>query len=222
MLEPSKQKNAVTIPAYLNYWLGLPKDYSEACKWPLILFLHGAGERGDDLEKVKVHGVPHEVAAGRDLPFITVSPQCPKNTWWPDHGRMLMAILDEVSAKYAVDPDRIYLTGLSMGGFGSWYLGCCYPERFAAVAPICGGGMWGHGFPDRVVDLAGVPVWAFHGARDPVVPITMTVELVDRLKAVGGDVRLSVFPDAEHDAWTRVYAGDALYEWFLSNSRSNE
>ena len=133
-----------------------------------------------------------------------------------------MAILDEVCAKYAVDEDRIYLTGLSMGGFGSWQLGCSHPERFAAVAPICGGGMFGHGFPARVVDLVGVPVWAFHGARDNVVPITATVELVDRLKAAGGNVRLTVFPDAEHNSWARVYAGEALYEWFLSNSRSKK
>jgi len=205
----------------LAYLLYVPRAYEPRADkhWPLILFLHGAGERGHDLEIIRKHGIP-KIAAERDLPFLAISPQCPTNTWWPEHAGTLIQLVDRTIASHLVDPTRVYLTGLSMGGFGTWHLAACYPERFAAIAPICGGGYWFHGFPERVADLRGVPVWAFHGAQDQTVPPQDTQELVETLRKAGGDVRLTIYPDAAHDAWTRTYDNPALYEWFLSHTTS--
>jgi predicted peptidase len=210
---PQELKKTVTKELTLDYLLYLPAEYGKKeQKWPVILFLHGAGERGDDLEKVKVHGPPKLVEAGKDFEFIIVSPQCPEGRWWPEKLDELKALLDEVEAGYEVDTHRIYLTGLSMGGFGSWSLACDSPERFAAVAPICGGGQW---FLGR--RLKDVPVWAFHGAKDPVVPLRLSQEMVDAINEAGGSAKLTVYPEAGHDSWTETYDNPELYKWFLEH-----
>lgn len=205
----------------LPYLLFLPNGYEANSEqtWPLILFLHGAGERGDDLNLVKIHGIAKVVEQREDCPFIVVSPQCPKDSWWSDHIEALDALLNEITATYAVDIDRTYLTGLSMGGYGAWHLATLYPERFAAVVPICGGGPWFLGFPDRVCALKDVPVWAFHGAKDDTVPLRESELMVTTLKACGGNVRFTVYPDAGHDSWTQTYDNPELYEWLLKYSR---
>jgi predicted peptidase len=196
-----------------KYLLYLPQEYGEKeQKWPLILFLHGAGERGDDLNKVKVHGPPKIVEGGKDLPFIIVSPQCPAGRWWSNE--VLINLLDDIESRYEVDTKRVYLTGLSMGGFGTWSLACSYPERFAAIAPICGGGE-----PILAGLLNDVPVWAFHGAKDELVPLRRSEEMVEVVKKSGGDVRLTVYPEAGHDSWTQTYENEKLYDWFLSHRR---
>jgi predicted peptidase len=123
-------------------------------------------------------------------------------------------LLDEVSARYAVDPDRIYLTGLSMGGFGTWAWAIAEPHRFAAIAPICGGGA-----PAAVCALRHLPVWAFHGARDTVVPLHRSEDMVRALEACGGNVRFTIYPEAKHDSWTPAYADPELYQWFLQHIR---
>jgi len=209
----------ITKKVSLKYLLYLPTGYGEKKdqKWPLILFLHGAGERGSDVSLVKKHGPPKLIDQGKEFPFVVVSPQCPTNSWWPEQIDALTALLDDVQSKYAVDADRVYLTGLSMGGFGSWALACRYPERFAAVAPICGGG-------DRylVSRLKNVPVWVFHGAKDPVVPVQASTDMVEALKKVGGDVQLTIYPEAQHDSWTETYNNPKLYEWFLSHHRGEQ
>jgi predicted peptidase len=200
-----------------NYLLYLPRGYGEKeKKWPMILFLHGAGERGDDLAKVKAHGPAKIVEAGKDLPFIVVSPQCPAKQWWPAKVEVLMGLLDEIEEKYDVDPQRFYLTGLSMGGYGSWSLAAMYPDRFAAVVPICGGGM-----PYLGRNFKNLPVWAFHGAKDEVVPLQRSQEMVDAINAAGGNAKLTVYPDAGHDSWTETYDNPELYEWFLRHRRKN-
>jgi predicted peptidase len=209
----------ITKKVSLKYLLYLPKSYGEKKdqKWPLILFLHGAGERGNDVNLVKKHGPPKLIDQGKEMPFIVVSPQCPTTSWWPEQTDALVALLDDVQAKYAVDADRVYLTGLSMGGFGSWALSTRYPERFAAVVPICGGG-------DRylVSRLKNVPVWVFHGGKDPVVPVQSSTDMVEALKKAGGDVQLTIYPEAQHDSWTETYNNPKLYEWLLSHRRSAE
>jgi len=204
---------AVTKKVACRYLLYLPKGYEGGRKrWPLLLFLHGAGERGRDLDLVKKHGPPRLIAEGHDLPFIVASPQCPGNQWWSSD--VLNALLDDLAANCRVDESRVYLTGLSMGGYGTWGLACEHPERFAAVAPICGGGnrLLAHRLKD-------VPVWAFHGAKDDAVPLAESEKMANALKACGGRVKLTVYPDAGHDSWTATYANPELYKWLLKHRR---
>ncbi|MFC1716365.1 prolyl oligopeptidase family serine peptidase [Candidatus Poribacteria bacterium] len=203
----------------LNYLLFLPEDYGKDAEkqWPLLLFLHGMGERGDDLERVKVHGPPKIVEQREDFPFIVVSPQCPGTSRWTGEVEALNALLDDVVAKHSVDEDRIYLTGLSMGGFGTWSLATMYPERFAAIAPICGGGD-----PKKANAIKDIPVWVFHGAKDETVPPERSEEMVNALKEVGADVQYTLYPDAGHDSWTETYDNPKLYEWFLKHKRKKQ
>ena len=200
----------------LRYLLFLPDEYSRdpKRKWPLILFLHGAGERGDDLDLLKRHGIPKITERWRDFPFIAVSPQCPRYSWWTAEIESLNALLDHIVESYSVDVSRVYLTGLSMGGFGTWRLAASYPERFAAIAPICGGGD-----PEWAPRLKDIPVWVFHGAKDEIVPLSESEKMVEALKACGGNVRFTVYPDAGHDSWTQTYENPELYEWFLQHSK---
>jgi predicted peptidase len=207
----------------VNYLLFLPKGYDAQAnkRWPTILFLHGAGERGTNLAKVATHGPPRNVSSNPDFPFIVISPQCPEGETWSNE--VLLALLEEVTRKYAVDPGRVYLTGLSMGGYGTWSLGVSNPEKFAALVPICGGGelitviLAGR---DRAQSLKSLGVWAFHGAKDPVVPLEETQRMVDALKRAGvTEVKLTVYPEATHNAWTETYDNPELYRWLLKHER---
>lgn len=204
----------------LRYLLHVPPalDPAAADRWPLLLFLHGMGERGDDLDLVTVHGPARYIAERADFPFITVMPQCPLLHFWTDFPLPLLLLLDAISDAYPVDRDRVYLTGLSMGGYGTWQLAASYPERFAAIAPVCGGGLKWQGFPERVCNLKRVPVWAFHGALDEAVPLMESALLVKTLQDCGGDAQLTIYPDAGHDSWTATYNNPALYEWLLSHA----
>lgn len=201
----------------LNYLLYLPKNYNTKEKFPLILFLHGMGERGDDLNKLKVHGIPKIVEQKDDFPFIAVSPQCPADSWWTAETDALNALLKDVVKKYSVDKKRIYLTGLSMGGFGTWSLAIAYPEWFAAIVPICGGGD-----PEKVSAIKDIPVWVFHGAKDNLVKLEQSERMVNALKQIGGNVKFTVYPDAEHDSWTATYDNPELYEWLLQQSKGKK
>jgi predicted esterase len=199
----------------LDYWLYLPDDYNKSTfqQWPLMLFLHGGGSCGTNLAAVLKLGPPKLVNEGKQFPLIIVSPQCPpkQGGWKPD---TLMHLLNEVESKYRVDKDRVYLTGLSMGGFGTWRLAGTEPEHFAAIAPICGGGD-----PAMASRLRRLPIWVFHGAKDKAVPVQRSVDMVDALKRAGADVKLTIYPDAEHDSWTRTYADPAFWEWLLRQRR---
>jgi pimeloyl-ACP methyl ester carboxylesterase len=203
----------VTMP----YLLDLPRNYHHRprSRWPLMLFLHGAGERGSDLSLVRKHGPPKLVAEW-PLPFLLLSPQCPQGTSWSSMIEDLIALLEDAKRRYRVDPARVYVTGLSMGGFGTWALAAARPDLIAAIAPICGGSDWFHGFPLRALRLWQMPVWAFHGAKDQVVPPEGSRELVALLKALGGPARLTVYPEASHDSWTATYENSELYRWLLS------
>ena len=209
-------QTTITKTVGCKYLLFLPEQYgSQGSRWPLILFLHGAGERGDDLELVKTIGLPAVLDRQEAFGFIVVAPQCPEGESWST--AVLNALLDEVTANYRVDEDRIYVTGLSMGGYGTWNLAVRYPHRFAAVAPICGGGVSLLAY--RLKDL---PIWAFHGAKDDVVALSESEKMVESVRESGGNVRFTVYPDADHDSWTRTYDNSELYEWFLQHSRRAE
>ncbi len=199
----------------MKYLLYLPSAYdSSEENWPLLLFLHGAGERGDDLELVTAHGPPKMIAQGRGFPFVVISPQCPEDMWWSIDA--LHALLDEVVETHRIDESRIYVTGLSMGGYGSWGLAYTYPERFAAVVPICGGGE-----PEKAPLMEEIPTWVFHGAKDTAVPLQRSQEMVDALDAAGGNVRFTVYPEAGHvEAWKIAYSDPDLWEWLAKQQRA--
>jgi predicted peptidase len=189
-----------------------------------MLFLHGAGERGTNVWKVATHGPPKNLTDHPDFPFILVSPQCPDGQTWSRD--VLLALLDEITRTYRVDTNRVYLTGLSMGGYGTWELGLTHPEKFAAIAPICGGGTFISlllSSREKADALKTLGVWAFHGAKDPVVPVSESERMVDAARKRGiKEVKLTIYPEAQHDAWTETYRNAGLYKWFLEHERGKE
>jgi predicted peptidase len=208
---PQSFQTQVTKTA--RFLLHVPADLkNDGRKWPLIVFLHGSGESGSDLNLVKKHGPPMLAELDRNFPFIVVSPQADAPMGY--ERELLAAMLDEVVRQLPVDETRIYLTGLSMGGYATWAWATMEPERFAAIAPICGG--WD---PAQACKLKNVPIWAFHGAKDDAVPIAQDQAMVDAVKACGGDIKFTVYPDVGHDSWTQTYANPELFAWFLSHQR---
>jgi predicted peptidase len=212
---PASEKTfdaTVTRKLSLHYLLYLPEGYDSTGKpWPLVLFLHGSGERGADLTAVTHQGLP-KLAGGRSLPFILVAPQVPAGEIWSVDA--LKALLDDLQSRLRVDPDRVYLTGLSMGAFGAWDLAIANPDRFAALLVISGGGN-----PVEVCRLKDVPVWIVHGRKDDVIPVSWAEELGKRLERCAGKVKVTIYPDAGHDAWSRTYEDPAVLEWMLAQRR---
>ncbi|GAA3402222.1 alpha/beta hydrolase-fold protein [Paenibacillus hodogayensis] len=210
----NKLEMEVTKKLQMGYLLHLPEEYdSEPEKqWPLLLFLHGSGERGDNLDKVKIHGIPKIAEKNPGFPFIALSPQCPQGSNWSREQETVIVLLERITQSFRVDPKRIYLTGLSMGGYGTWRLACDYPDKFAAIAPVCGGGE-----PYRAKSLVHLPIWAFHGAKDSVVSIRESENMVNPIQALGGNAKLTVYPDTDHNSWTETYDNPELYEWLLSH-----
>ena len=203
-------------------------------RWPLILFLHGVGERGSNVTDITRQGLPKllsensglssvESDIARDIAarFIVVSPQCPNYEVWNDDE--LLQLLDDVSAEYPIDPSRVYFTGLSMGGFGVWSIGLHHFHRFAALVPICGGGRVSDVVAAAKKDPAALRrlgVWVFHGAKDRVVPLEESERMIEALRAAGlADVKFTMYPDCEHDAWSASYANPELYAWLLKHLR---
>lgn len=208
------QQTAQKYVVETNYLLYLPDGYNpvdSVTKWPLMMFLHGAGETGVDIDKVKVHGPPKLIENGEKLPFIVVSPQASSYGWKPE---ALYNLLQDVIKTHRVDTDRIYLTGLSMGGFGTWETAMEYPDFFAAIVPICGGGN-----TERIQNLKNMPVWCFHGAKDNVVRLASSEKMVDALKPYNPGVKFTIYPEANHDSWTETYDNKEVYDWMLPHTR---
>jgi len=207
-------------PSTLNYLLFMPRDTTavENGKYPLIVTLHGIGERGNDLWKVKGEGLPKILDGKNDFPFIVVSPQCPSSTeWYYDDGiqQKLDKMIDSVIARYLVDTNRIYLTGLSMGGIGTLDLAIRYPKRFAALIPIA----------FRIEDgwdlciIKDIPLWGFHGQKDDIIPVSKAQSVINTLIACGGNPLFTIYPDLYHDSWTRTYNNPDLYTWLLTKKK---
>ncbi len=196
---------------YLTY---LPADYDAdaARRWPLILFLHGSGQCGANLDAVKAAGLPARLEHDHSLPFIVIAPQNPADVDW--NPADLSDALDQTIQRLRVDATRIYLTGLSLGGYGTWMMASQYSARFAAAVPICGA--WD---PTDAPLLQDIPIWAFHGAKDDVVPLRDDQDMVEAVKKVGGNIRFTIDPAAAHDSWTAAYARDDLYTWLLQHQR---
>lgn len=209
-------EEAINEAFIMDYLLYLPDGYDESKeRFPLLLFLHGGGESGSDIEKVKTHGPPRMIEEGHDFPMIVVSPQNPETKGYWDEN-ILVALLDHIEASYRVDTNRVYLTGLSRGGFGAWCLAIENPHRFAALVPICGAA------PSPYGDwLGGMPIWVFHGARDKVIPLSESVDIVEEIQRAGGNAKLTVYPEAGHDSWTETYDNPALWEWLLKQHLAN-
>jgi predicted peptidase len=217
-----------------RYQVYVPAGWTAKKRWPVILFLHGAGERGDD------GLIQTEVGIGAAIrrhtarvPAVVVFPQCLKNRWWsePDMQKVALSALDRAMREFNGDPDRVYLTGLSMGGYGAWAIARSNPGRFAALAPICGGVVPPSRVPlpessqvskssDPYKDVAEkvgkTPVWVFHGGADPVVPVSESRKMVEALKAAGGQVRYSEYEGVGHNSWDRAYAEAEFFTWLLS------
>ncbi|SVB07287.1 uncharacterized protein METZ01_LOCUS160141 [marine metagenome] len=207
----------VTIEVELNYLLYLPSDYSYSKKaYPLVLFLHGAGERGEDIDLVEIHGIPKLINMGKDFPFITIAPQCPFDRWWSDivFVKALISLIEKTKTQYNVDGSRIYATGLSMGGYGTLAVAIARPDLFSGIIPICGGGDL-----DKIGRLKNMPVWLFHGDADTVVPVENSTKIYNVLKSSNDNVKITIYENVGHDSWTETYDNNKIYEWLLSQKK---
>lgn len=214
-IETSLKISEDSVIPYLQY---LPKNFKagEDEKFPLILFLHGRGESKGPLAIVKKWGPP-KIVESDDLPYIIISPQCPRESWWSndDQQELLIALLAHVKKQFPVDVERVYLTGLSMGGFGSWELAARLPEEFAAVVPICGGGN-----PKNAEKLIGLPIWNWHGDADTVIPLTKSLEMIEAVKKAGGQkIKSTVLKGVGHVSWPQAYGNPKLWEWIAQQER---
>jgi predicted peptidase len=208
--EKKQFEKEITQTVKLNYLLYLSSTYQENEKWPLLIFLHGDGAQRD-INLIRTYGPPKLIEEGRDFPFVCLAPQLPGDVHWdPD---ALYALTQEIINEYSIDENRIYLTGLSRGGFGTWEFAVSYPDLFAAVAPVCARGISGI---ERIKDI---PIWIFHGELDPGVPVQDSKLLYEELIAVDADVRITIYPDLGHDIWDRVYTDELFWGWLLDQKK---
>lgn len=199
----------------LQYIIDYPQSFTSEKKYPVIIFLHGAGSRGNNIEKLNTNPYFIEKEKHTDLPFLTVAPLCSKNTWF-DLWEHLKELVIKILNMPFVDANRIYLMGVSMGGYATWQLAMSMPQYFAAIVPICGGGMyWNAG------RLVNVPVWAFHGAKDTTVLPEESVKMVDAVNRRGGNAKLTIYPENAHNAWSDTFSNLEVFKWMLSNTNSN-
>ena len=203
----------MTTGETVRYWHYQPPDHDGPL--PLVLFLHGGGESGDDIERVKKGGVPAMIEAGHEFPAIVLSPLNPETKGFWDEDR-LARFLDTFIAQNEVDEDRIYITGLSRGAYGGWRLALENPDRFAAMVVISGAA------PEPYsVWMGNLPVWVFHGEDDKPVPVGESQRMVAAINRLGGNAKLTVYPGVGHDAWTQTYANPAVWEWLFAHRRSD-
>ncbi len=199
----------------ISYVLDYPEKTKE--KVPLIVFLHGSGERGTNLEMVKAHS-PFTYKNLIKEPVAILAPQCPANQWWDTEN--VYQLIKEIQGNYKIDESRIYLTGLSMGGWGSWKLANEYPELFAALAPVCApSDRWMKATIHRYKEL---PIKIFHGGNDDIVSPMTSIEMYQELKKVNKNVELIIFPNDNHNSWDSTYSDPKFYEWMLSQRKSNQ
>lgn len=215
-LGPGAHAVTLDVPGHepARLWLHLPAGYgSDARRWPLVVFLHGSGERGENLAAVKVHGPPKHAERGAAYPFVLASPQLADGRRWePGELHALLAVL---LARLAVDADRVTATGLSLGGHGVWDWAAAYPRDLAGIAPVCG-----YGDPDDVCHAKPVPVRAYHGDADTVVPLAAQQACVEALRACGGSVSFTVYPGVGHNAWDPAYEDPGLVPWLMAQRRA--
>ena len=199
----------------LRYLIRRPEGFDEGAQYPAIFFLHGAGSRGEEMGNLIANPFFQDIQKHRDFPFVIIAPLCTENTWI-DLWERLMALVKQSAALPYIDENRLYLMGASMGGYGSWQMGMSLPEYFAAMVPICGGGLFWN-----AARLVNIPVWAFHGAKDTVIPLEESQKMVDAVNAAGGNARLTVYPNNDHNAWSDTYSNPEVFAWLLSHRNTN-
>jgi len=207
-----EQTLALSDGRAISYLLYLPEEFKpEEGQWPLLLFLHGRGESYGPLSLVKKWGPPRLVERGEKFPYVIVSPQCPGDQSWPQpkQQQLLVSLLEHTIKTCRIDEDRVYLTGLSMGGYGSWRLAADHPDRFAAVIPVCGAGN-----PQDAEKLRWLPIWVFHGTEDKAVPFQRSVEMVEAIQKAGSTtIRFTTLENVGHNSWSATYATPEIYGW---------
>lgn len=200
----------------IQYGVYCPEDYAPDKGFPLIVYLHGAGERGEDFEKVYRHSLPHYIQNGESFPAVILVPQCPARVVWNNLVFGLKELIDYVIQEYRIDLHRVSITGQSMGGFGTWEMGLTYSNFFSCIAPVCGGGMsW------RCSNLKNTPVWAFHGDADEVVPPQFSYDMVDAVNRSGGTARLTILHGVGHEGWDFIFHETRLVDWLISQRRED-
>ncbi|MBR6748227.1 MAG: prolyl oligopeptidase family serine peptidase [Clostridia bacterium] len=213
MMTGSVYETTKTRTYTYSYLVYEPADRAPDEKLPMIVFLHGAGERGTNPEVMKCHSIPKIFDEPVNYRCIVVCPQCPKDEVWLQHIDPLRDFIVKMIHQYNADPDAVSLTGISMGGFGSWELAMAYPDMFSCLVPVCGGGMsW------RADRLKNLPIHAFHGEVDGVVPPAHSVEMVDKVNRAGGEAKLTIYPGVGHDSWAKAYASGVI-DWMLLQRR---
>ncbi len=210
----TKHKWQSAVHFNFGYTQYLPPDFDPSKKYPLVFFLHGAGEWGDDLDVACTNGFMKHVRQGKEYPFICVAPQCPAHHYWANFTESLLAFLDYICETLPIDQDRIYLTGLSMGGTGTWMLAMAAPQRFAAIAPVCGTGVYWHAH-----SIKHLPIRIYHGDLDETVPLSESVSMLTSINLKGGHAELVIFYGVAHNAWDPAYEGDEMVNWLLSHKR---
>lgn len=202
----------IKVQIRYEYLLSLPENYKSQKEWPLVLFLHGSGECGTELEKVKKNGPP-KYADEKPYPFILVSPQCPGESW---DIPALDALVDDLIKEYRADKSRVYVTGLSLGGGATWHLIAHSPEKFAAAVPVCG---W-NPRPKTASKIKDIPLWIFHGDQDKAVPVNHSKRMIDALKPLNGaEIKFTLYPGVGHDCWNQAYAEPELWNWLLAQKK---
>lgn len=202
----------LTRPCRIPYLFYRPDDWSPDEHLPLIVFLHGAGERQEDVQCVTRVGLPRLLERLKNQRFLLLAPHCVGEEVWNNRVAEIKALIDQVAAQYAADLSRISLTGLSMGGFGTWEMAMSYPGFFSCAAPVCGGGM-----PWRAYTLQNTPIWAFHGDADDVVDISLSRMMVDAVNRCGGQAKFTVYPGVGHDSWNQAYGETDVGLWLLEH-----
>lgn len=214
--EVRKERKKIMKYKQLEYVIQFPENYREGERYPLIFYIHGAGGRGTDLSIIENYQILKVLKEQKDERFIAVLPQCYADTWF-DIFEQLQDFVKHMVAQDFTDPNRVYLTGSSMGAYASWQLAMTMNDTFAALLPVCGGGMYWNA--DRIKDL---PIWAFHGALDPVVLPEESIHMVAAVNRCGGNAKLTVLPNVEHNAWDFVYPDAKVYDWLLSHVKEKE
>tara|TARA_B100001250_G_scaffold198750_1_gene170492 strand:- start:163 stop:879 length:717 start_codon:yes stop_codon:yes gene_type:complete len=219
--KPQKITNSfattLRLEVSLNYNLYFPKDYQySANNYPLVLFLHGAGDRGDNLNMVEAHGIPKIIMEGENFPFVTLAPQCPKFQYWPEPVNVatLIQLVEAITEKYRIDKNRVYATGLSMGGYGTLSIAKERPDLFAGIISVCGGLD-----TTNIEKLKDMPIWLFHGSEDKVVPPENSKIIYEALKNINSNIYMTIYPNVNHNSWDITYSNQEIYKWLMKHKK---